>query len=173
MRGFIWTHCNYLDPENRGRMSLWNISIYLQYYTVHQPRRLQSEHSPLWKPENLYILISPTCLIDMTNSMRMLYNTSLLFLLQYMINKEYLPSSCSFTSKYTLMVPSNSNYIWSWTLLLSLFCQWHNECIKHDIMWYITVLSYGLWIQYREFNLFSHLLYIHPHWAANHILYLM
>ena len=43
-----------VDSEDRGTMSSENVSIHFQDCTVAQPRRPQSEHSSLWKPERTH-----------------------------------------------------------------------------------------------------------------------
>jgi len=39
-------------PKVGDSMGLWNVCILPQQYNVSQPRRLQLETSPLWKPQS-------------------------------------------------------------------------------------------------------------------------
>jgi hypothetical protein len=40
------------DPEDGSTMPLQNVGVYLQDYTVSQPRQ-RTEESPLWEPQNV------------------------------------------------------------------------------------------------------------------------
>jgi hypothetical protein len=53
----LWWDTNVSEEEGDwGSMDLWNVGI-LPHYTASQPRRLQLETSPPWKPQNSqYIL---------------------------------------------------------------------------------------------------------------------